>query len=59
MTTVGGLEASLIFSLAPPMRSFSSSLTILMTCCDGVRLSSTLAPVAFSVTRAMKSRTTR
>ena len=58
MMTVGGWEAKLIFSLPPPMRAVSSSLTILMICWAGVRLSSTSAPTARSVTLATKSLTT-
>ena len=47
---------SFLFSL--PMREQSSSLTILTTICAGVRLSSTSAPFARSVTRFTKSLTT-
>ena len=42
-------------AFAPPIRAVSSSLTILMTCWAGVRLSSTSAPTARSDTLATKS----
>ena len=58
MTTVGGLGEMLIFALEPPMSLVSSSLTILMTCCAGERLSRISAPVARSVTVLVKSLTT-
>ena len=41
-------------AFAPPIRAVSSSLTILMTCWAGVRLSSTSAPTARSVTSGDK-----
>ena len=46
--TVGGLEANSIRAFFPPIRAVSSSLTILMTCWAGVRLSSTSCPTARS-----------
>ena len=58
MTTLGDLEDMFIFELSPPMREQSSSLTIFMTIWAGVRLSSTSAPQARSLTLLTKSRTT-
>ena len=44
MMTVGGRGENVSLVEADPMRAVSSSLTILMNCCAGVRLSSTSAP---------------
>ena len=58
MTTVGPLLAMVSLAVPPPIRFVSSSLTILMTCWAGVRLSSTSVPMARSVTVATNSLTT-
>ena len=58
ITTVGGLEEMVSLVLSPPMRAVSSSLTILTIICAGVRLSSTSAPTARSVTAATNCLTT-
>ena len=58
ITTVGPLLAMAILAVPPPMSFVSSSLTILMTCWAGVRLSSTSEPTARSVTEATNSLTT-
>ena len=55
---VGGCDDMLILLWEPPMSSVSSSLTILMTTCDGVSDSMTSCPIALSVTRLTKSFTT-
>ena len=55
MTMVGGLGAMVKRVVWPPSRATSSSLTILMTCWVGDRLSRISASVAFSVTVLMKS----
>ena len=59
MKTVGGAGLHVRRATAPPIISVSSSLTILMTCCDGVRLSSTSSPTQRSVTFLTKSFATR
>jgi len=56
--TVGGLEENTILLLVFPISSVICSLTILITCCPGVRLSSTSWPIALSVTLLIKSLTT-
>ncbi len=58
MITVGGTLANRSRRASPPRISTSSSLTILMTCCAGLRASETSAPDARSLTRAMNCRTT-
>ena len=58
MTTLGDFEEMFSFWFSLPMRARSSSLTILMTICAGVRLSMTSAPFARSETRFTKSLTT-
>src|SRR6266511_2297898 len=58
-TTVGGRGANASGSLRSPRVAISSSWTILMTCCAGVRLRVTSSPTARSRTRLTKSLTTR
>ena len=55
MTMQGGRLAVASRAASPPMRAVSSSLTILMTICAGVRLSSTWEPMARWVTLLVKS----
>src|SRR5579871_1704928 len=59
MMTVGGEGARLSRDSVPPSSVTNSSLTILTTCCTGERLSSTSTPTDRSLTRAIKSLTTR
>ena len=56
--TAGVVEPNSTFAFVPPMSFVISSLTILMTCWPGVRLSSTSAPTARSVTAFTKLLTT-
>src|SRR5699024_6406686 len=56
--TVGERSATAILLCSPPIRSVSSSLTTLITCCPGVRLSMTSCPTARSLIRLIKSLTT-
>ena len=58
ITTVGGFGEMVSLVLSPPMRAVSSSLTIFTIICAGVRLSSTSAPTARSVTVAVNCLTT-
>src|SRR5262245_221727 len=58
MITVGGFDETFSLPVVPPSVATSSSLTILMTCCAGLRLFATSAPVARSLTRVMKLRAT-
>ena len=53
ITTLGGFDDTVSLPVVPPRVSTSSSLTILMTCCAGLRLFATSAPRARSFTRAM------
>ena len=55
MMMVGILEEKLMRLSVEPISSVSSSRTILMTCCAGVRLERTSSPTAFSVTFLTKS----
>jgi hypothetical protein len=55
----GLVEPKSSLALVAPMRAVISSLTILMICWPGVRLSRTSAPTARSVTFFTKSFTTR
>ena len=57
--TAGFWEPNSSFALVLPMSAVSSSLTILMTICPGVKLSSTSVPTARASTRFTKSLTTR
>src|SRR5579884_2046939 len=59
ITTVGGFELIVSLPVVPPSVVTSSSCTILMTCCAGVRLLATSAPFARSLIRLMNARTTR
>src|SRR3990172_2612349 len=59
ITTDGGVAAAVRRPSPAPSRFSSSSWTILMTCCPGVRLSRTSLPTARSRTAATKSRATR
>ena len=56
--TVGPTLEKLILLSLPPIRSVSSSLTILMTCWAGVKLSKTSLPTHFSLTFLTKVFTT-
>src|SRR5262245_32576077 len=58
MTTVGGFGLISSLPVVPPRVVTSSSCTLLMTCCAGLRLFWTSAPLARSFTRAMKPLTT-
>ncbi len=58
MTTVGAFAAVWIVACSPPIKSVNSSLTILMICCPGERLSNTSAPTARALTVFKKSLTT-
>ena len=58
ITTVGGFELISSLPVTPPSVLTSSSCTILMTCCAGLRLFCTSAPFARSLTRAMNCLTT-
>ena len=55
MMIMGGLSGALSLTLVLPMRAISSSLTILMTCCAGLRDLRISCPTAFSLTLLMKS----
>ena len=55
MMIVGGLLATSSFALVLPISAMSSSLTILITCCAGLKLFKISCPTAFSLTFAMKS----
>ena len=59
ITTLGGFDDVVSLPVVPPRVWTSSSLTILMTCCAGLRLFATSAPWARSLTRRMKLRATR
>ena len=56
---VGTLGDQVSRAFSVPIRAVISSLTILMTCWAGERLSSTCWPTQRSVTRLQKSLTTR
>ncbi len=58
-STTAGRPLSSSSAPSSPRSAVSSSRTILITCCAGVRLSSTSAPAARSRTRSMNGRTTR
>src|SRR5262245_37689867 len=58
ITTVGGFELIASLPVSPPSVVTSSSWTILMTCCAGLRLFATSAPRARSLTRLMNDFTT-
>ena len=58
MITLGGSLASRIRRVSPPRMATSSSLTILTTCWAGFSAPETSAPLARSLTRPMKPRTT-
>src|SRR4051794_19693504 len=58
MITVGGFFAYRISRVSPPRIVTSSSLTILMTCCAGLRAPETSDPRARSFTAAMNALTT-
>ena len=45
ITTVGGFDDIVSLPVVPPRVATSSSLTILMTCCAGLRLFATSAPL--------------
>src|SRR5690349_21353942 len=57
-TTVGGFFANCSSLVSPPRMPTSSSLTILMTCCAGLRLCETSAPSARAFTRSRNALTT-
>ena len=56
---VGGAGLHVRRATSPPIICVNSSLTIFMTCCEGVRLSSTSSPTQRSVTRLTKYFATR
>ena len=56
--TNGADSGSVNPELAPPIISVSSSLTILMNCCPGVRLPCTSSPTALDLTERKKALTT-
>ena len=56
---VGTRDDQVSRAFSVPIRAVISSLTILMTCWAGERLSSTCWPTQRSVTRLQKSLTTR
>ena len=58
MITVGGVLAKASWRVWPPRMPISSSLTILTTCWAGFSAPETSAPLARSLMRAMKARTT-
>ena len=58
MITLGGSLASRSRRVSPPRMAMSSSLTILTTCWAGFSAPETSAPLARSLIRAMKPRTT-
>ncbi len=58
MITVGGCLANCSRRVSPPRTPTSSSCTILMTCCAGLRALCTSEPRARSLTELMKARTT-
>ena len=58
MTTVGGLFAILMEVFSPPIKLVSSSCTILITCCPGVKDCMTSEPSARSETVLTNSLTT-
>ncbi len=58
MMIVGGRGEKVSLVEADPMMAVSSSFTILMNCCTGVRLSSTSEPKARSLTLSTNCLTT-
>ena len=58
MITVGGVVARSNGACSSPSSLISSSLTILITCCPGVRLPSTSAPSERALTALTNSFTT-
>src|SRR5699024_2120346 len=56
--TVGERSATAILLCSPPIKFVNSSLTTLITCCPGVKLSITSCPTARSLIRLIKSLTT-
>ena len=58
MITVGGVLENASWRVSPPRMVISSSLTILTTCWAGFSAPDTSAPLARSLMRATKSRTT-
>src|SRR5277367_2533824 len=58
ITTVGGVFANASWRVCPPRMPISSSLTILTTCCAGLRAPDTSAPLARSLIRPTNALTT-
>src|SRR3954464_9380835 len=58
MITVGGVLENASWRVSPPRMVINSSLTILATCWAGFSAPDTSAPLARSLMRATKSRTT-
>ncbi len=56
---VGGFGAMVNLEFVLPIKAVSSSLTILITCCPGVKLFKTLSPLHFSLILLTKSLTTK